>query len=138
MKASVTAEVGSALQTRGVPLSLANLDDQLEVRMEPAFDAAVDGRVLHTGTTYRVQYRWQPAATVDTVDAYNVKVDSAYLSCRLKQKLWSGHRLQGLDAVLEATNLLEEGYQPMLGSDGRTLILAQVPRTLQAGLTFSF
>ena len=75
---------------------------------------------------------------MDTVDAYNVKIDSAYLSCRLKQKLWSGHRLQGLDAVLEATNLLEEGYQPMLGSDGRTLILAQVPRTLQAGLAFSF
>ena len=138
VQASVAAEVGSTLHAKGVPLSLANLADQLEVRMEPAIAATVDGRVLHTGTTYRVQYRWQPTATVDTIDAYNAKVDSAYLSCLLKQKLWSGHRLQGLDAVLEATNLLEEGYQPMLGPDGQTLILAQVPRTLQAGLAFSF
>ena len=138
ISASVSAELGSALHTRDVPLSLANLDDQLQVRMEPAIDAAVDGRILHTGTAYRLQYRWQPSATVDTVDAYNVKVDSAYLSFLLKQKLWSGRCLQGLDAVLEATNLLEEGYQPMLGPDGQTLILAQVPRALQAGLAFSF
>ena len=138
VNASVAAELGSALRTKGVPLSVENLDDQLEVRVEPVIDAAVDGRILHTGTTYRVQYRWQPTATVDTVDAYNAKVDTAYLSCSLRQKLWSGHRLQGLDAVLEATNLLEEGYKPMLGPDGQTLILAQAPRTLQAGLGFSF
>lgn len=135
---SVVAELGSALLTKGTPLSIENLGNGLEVRIEPVIDAALDGRILRTGTIYQVQYRWQPTATADTVDPYNTKVDTAYLSCSLKQKLWSGHRLQGLDAVLEATNLLEEGYKPMLGPDGQTLILAQAPRALQAGLAFSF
>lgn len=137
VNASLAVALGSALHTKGVPLSVEHLDNKIEVRVEPVIDAAVNGR-MRTGTAYRVQYRWQPKATVDSVDAYNTKIDTAYLGCSLKQKLWSGHRLQGLDAVIEATNLLEEGYKPMLGPDGQTLILAQAPRALQAGLAFSF
>ena len=72
------------------------------------------------------------------MDRFDDPSDQAYLSCSLRQKLWTGHRLQGIDAVLEATNLLEEGYQPMVAADGQTLILAQAPRALQAGLSFSF
>jgi hypothetical protein len=41
-------------------------------------------------------------------------------------------------AVVEATNLLEQGYQPVLAPDGHTLFLAQVPRAIQCGLAFNF
>jgi hypothetical protein len=36
------------------------------------------------------------------------------------------------------TNLLAQGYQPFLSADGHTLFLAQSPRTIQAGLSFTF
>jgi hypothetical protein len=44
----------------------------------------------------------------------------------------------GLEATVDVTNLLEQGYRPFLSADGRTLYLAQAPRSLQAGLAFTF
>ena len=134
----VALELGSALERTSTPLIGVNLDTGLTHTIEPALRAQAKGHIARTGTNYKVQYRWQPGATLDSVDSFNNALDQAYLSCSLKQKLWAGHRLQGIDAVLEATNLLEEGYQPMVEPDGQTLILAQVPRNLQAGLSFSF
>ena len=46
--------------------------------------------------------------------------------------------LRGMDAVVEATNLLAQGYEPLISPDGQTLFLAQVPRGVLAGLAFSF
>ena len=71
--------------------------------------------------------------------AYNASPEEAYLSFYLRQRLWCGRLLpQGLDAVVEATNLLEQGYQPVLAPDGHTLFLAQVPQAIQGGLAFNF
>jgi hypothetical protein len=44
----------------------------------------------------------------------------------------------GLEATIDVTNLLAEGYQPFLSADGRTLYLAQSPRMVRAGLSFTF
>jgi hypothetical protein len=97
------------------------------------------GKIIHTGTSLRVKYRWQPVRTLTQVNAYNATPEEAYLSFYLRQRLWCGRILpQGLDAVVEATNLLEQGYQPVLAPDGQTLMLAQVPRAIQAGLSFNF
>lgn len=138
LSTSFTVALGSAMKTGAAPLDLRTLGSTLQTRLAPAVEGTVQGSITRLGTRYRVQYRWQPGTTLDTVNAFNNAANQAYLSCSLKQRLWSGHRLHGLDAVLEATNLLEEGYQPMVGPDGQTLILAQVPRSMQAGLSFSF
>jgi hypothetical protein len=87
----------------------------------------------------KVEYRWQPARSLTQVNAYNTTEEEAYLSFYLRQRLRCGRLLpQGLDAVVEATNLLEQGYQPVLAADGHTLFLAQIPRSVQGGLAFSF
>jgi hypothetical protein len=111
----------------------------LQARHVYAATAFIDGKILHTGTTLRSSYRWQPARTLTTVDAFRIGDDGAYLSCSLRQSLAKTHFLpQGLEAVIDLQNLLAEGYQPFLSNDGQTLYLAQTPRTLQAGLSFSF
>jgi hypothetical protein len=57
----------------------------------------------------------------------------------VRQALRWGDRLPaGLEATVDVTNLLAEGYQPFLSADGRTLFLAQTPRTIQGGLSFTF
>jgi hypothetical protein len=87
----------------------------------------------------RAEYRWQPADSLTQVNSYNATPNEAYLSFYLRQRLACGRFLpNGVDAVVEATNLLEQGYQPVLAPDGHTLFLAQVPRAIQGGLAFNF
>lgn len=97
------------------------------------------GRILRTGTSVNAEYHWQPVSTLTQVDAYNASPAEAYLSMALRQRIWGGRFLpKGMDAVVEATNLLEQGYTPVLAPDGHTLFLAQVPRAIQAGISFNF
>ena len=139
---TVTTGMGSTLERSGQPLNLSDLGLGLGLglaaHMRPAVSATVHGAVKRTSTGYSAQYGWQPSNTLDAVNAYNTLPEQGYMSCSLRQKLWSGRRLKGLDAVLEATNLLEEGYQPVVAPDGETIFLAQVPRSMQAGLSFKF
>jgi hypothetical protein len=43
-----------------------------------------------------------------------------------------------MEATLDVTNLLAQGYRPVLTSDGHMLFMAQAPRTMQGGLAFTF
>ena len=78
-------------------------------------------------------------ALVTAVDPYASFSDQAYFSCYLRQALRLGNLLPaGLDATVDVTNLLAQGYRPFLSADGQTLFLAQSPRTVQAGLALTF
>ena len=100
---------------------------------------ALKGKLIGTGTRVRASYRWQPVGDVTAVDSYGAFGDQAYLSCLLRQPIHVGRLLpQGLAATIDVTNLLAQGYRPFLSADGQTLFFAQSPRTIQAGLSFSF
>jgi hypothetical protein len=119
--------------------SLTNLGANLMPQLTPAASVAVRGKILHTRTSLKAEYRWQPLNTLTQVNAYNVTSNEAFLGFFVRQQIWAGRFLpRGLDAVVEATNLLEQGYRPVLAPDGQTLFLAQVPRGIQGGLAFNF
>jgi len=135
-------DLGTALTINaagdGTP-TLAELQSNLSVRTTQAASAAIRGKILKSGTAVKAEYRWQPAHSLTQVNAYNTTAEEAYMSFYLRQRLHCGRFLpQGLDAVVEATNLLEQGYQPVLAPDGHTLFLAQIPRAVQGGLAFNF
>jgi hypothetical protein len=133
-------DLGTALtmNSDGAP-TLAELQSNLQARTTQAASATIRGKILKSGTAMKAEYRWQPARSLTQVNAYNTGEDEAYLSFYLRQRLHCGRLLpQGLDAVVEATNLLEQGYQPVLAPDGHTLFLAQIPRAVQGGLAFNF
>jgi hypothetical protein len=76
---------------------------------------------------------------VTAVNPYAAFSDQAYLSFFVRQPITCGGWLPaGLEATIDVTNLLAQGYRPFLSADGRTLYLAQAPRSLQAGLAFNF
>ncbi len=131
---------GAALAAKeGAVVSLPTLPDDLAPEAAQTATVALRGRVVHTGTRVRASYRWQPARLVTAVDPYASFSDQAYFSCYLRQALRLGRLLPaGLDATVDVTNLLAQGYRPFLSADGHTLFLAQSPRTLQAGLAFTF
>jgi Carboxypeptidase regulatory-like domain len=119
--------------------TLVNVSTSLSPQMAQSATLALKGRVLHSGTQIRAAYRWQPTRLVTAVDPYAAFSDQAYFSCYLRQAIRMGHFLPpGLDATVDVTNLLAQGYRPFLSADGETLFLAQAPRTVQAGLAFSF
>jgi hypothetical protein len=139
LSAWVEYDLGTALRGSGEMASVSDLAAGVKPEMSQAASVAIRGRILRTGTSLKAEYRWQPARTLTQVNAYNVSPDEAYLSFYVRQRLWCGRLLpQGMDAVVEATNLLEQGYQPVLAADGTTLFLAQVPRAIQGGLAFNF
>lgn len=117
--------------------SVANAIAQLKPHNTQSAAFAVHG---HLGATrIRASYHWQPSATVTAVNPYGDLGRDAYLSLTVRQPLrWRNHLPQGLDASIDVTNLLARGYRPFLSADGQTLYFAQSPRTMQAGLSFSF
>ena len=140
MQVGVNAATGEALRSRTAPgSSLSAMILNLKAARSFGVTAFADGKILRTGTTLRTSYRWQPNAALTAVDAFRIGDDGAFLSCSLRQSLHrAGFLPQGLEAVVDVQNLLAQGYQPFLSNDGQTLFLAQTPRTVQAGLSFSF
>ena len=100
---------------------------------------AVQGTLHDSGTQVRASYRWQPSGDVSAVDPYSAMSDKAYLGMFARQQLHAGSWLPTrLEATLDLSNLLAQGYRPFVSVDGRTLYLAQTPRSIQIGLAFNF
>jgi hypothetical protein len=140
VSAAVQYDRGSALSVHNAsPEGLSEAGASLHAEDCGALTAALKARVQRTGTRVRAAYRWQPEHTVTPVNAYAALSDQGYLSFYVRQAMRWGDKLPpGLEATIDVTNLLAEGYQPFLSADGHTLFLAQAPRTIQGGLSFTF
>ena len=138
--AAVEYETGSALAMQGpAPLTVLDAESGLKPMTGQSATLALKGTLLHTRTNVRAAYRWQPGYLVTAVNPYAAFSDQAYLSFFVRQPINCGGWLPaGLEATIDVTNLLAQGYRPFLSADGRTLYLAQAPRSLQAGLAFNF
>ncbi len=138
--AALEYESGAALAEKNTSAQgVAEVAAGLHAEAAQAATVAVKGRVLRTETKLRAAYRWQPEHLVTAVGPYETNSKQGYLSFYVGQELRWGDRLPpGLEATIDVTNLLAEGYQPFLSADGETLFLAQSPRTIQGGLSFRF
>ena len=137
--ACIEGDFGGALTAVGGPgLHLADVPGQVHMRTAGAVRGSLHAAARRTGTSATLHYRLQPRSTLTQVDEFDSQVGDASLGVSLRQRLWAGRRLSGLSAVVEASNLLAQGYEPLVGPDGQTLFLAQVPRAIQAGLAFTF
>ncbi len=138
--AALEYDSGAALAMRNAgEEGLAEVSAGLHPEAAEAVTVSVQGRELRAGTMLRAAYRWQPRNLVTAVGPYAAFSDQAFLGFYVRQALRCGDRLpQGFEATLDVTNLLAEGYQPFLSADGRTLYLAQSPRMVEGGLSFTF
>jgi Carboxypeptidase regulatory-like domain len=131
---------GAALKVKdATAVTLSNVSNELTSETAQSATIALKGRVVRSGTRIRAAYHWQPTRFVTAIDPYAAFSDQAYFSCYLRQAIKIRNFLPpGLDATVDVTNLLAQGYRPFLSADGETLFLAQSPRTVQAGLAFTF
>lgn len=134
----VEYDLGTALGSNGT-LALADLPAGLNRHRMSAGTVTLRGRIHRSKTALRIAYRWQPSNSVTQVNEFNALPEEAYLTFYIRQRLWSGRvRPQSIDLMVEATNLLGEGYQTGLPASGQALALSQVPQAILGGLAFSF
>ena len=112
--------------------------EMLHPRSAQSAGIALKGKVPETGTRMHAAYRWQTDGTVSAVNPYGEFSGESFLSCGMRQSLLRSRGAGGMDATIDVTNLLAQGYRPYLSADGQTVYFAQAPRTIQAGLSFTF
>jgi hypothetical protein len=100
--------------------------------------ASVEAMLPLTRTRVRGGYRWQPAASVTSVAPYQAEEISPYLRLCVRPPLHGRAAANGLEATIEARNLLAQGYRAFLTSDGSTVFFAQADRSIRGSLAFTF
>jgi hypothetical protein len=92
-------------------------------------------------TRWIASYRWINGGAVTPVDMFDASPGQAgaYWNFFIRQPLpGTVFMTTHMEALLEVSNLLAQGYVPIVGQDGRTLYLVQAPRSLRGGVAFSF
>jgi len=141
----VTYVSGSALrlatssQAAAQAMGLAQLLASARARHAQSFSISLSGTLEGSGTHWRATYRWQPEDAVTPVAAFAENAAEPYLNLQLRQPIHMRRDgAGGFEALLNLHNLLAQGYQPYLMSDGSVLVFAQDQRGISGGLAFSF
>jgi hypothetical protein len=127
------------MQATATPESVASILQSARAHHAQMYSLMVSGTVDGLGTRWRASYRWQPESTVTEVAPYAVSASDPYLNVSIRQPIHVyGEGATGVEAQLDLRNLLAEGYQPFLTSDGSHLYFAQAQRCVRGGLAFTF
>jgi hypothetical protein len=134
-----------AAPTRGsMPAAqMAQLLAAIRPKRAQSYSISLSGTIEGTGTRWRASYRWQPEETLTPVAAYAENATEPYLNLHLRQAIHTGHDGRrdgqtGFEALVDLRNLLAQGYQSYVLSDGSVLVLAQDQRGVSGGLAFTF
>lgn len=124
----------------GGPAPIAEQVRALAPRESEMVAVSATGKLVNAGTQWRVGYSWQGGGTLTPVAPYYATSSPGpYLSLMVKQPIRCRRVLpNGMEAMVAVRNLLAEGYRPFLSSDGTTLYFAQVSRSIEGGLSFTF
>jgi hypothetical protein len=132
---------GGALVMPALPRQVALNDALAAVRPRRAqtYSIALSGTLDGTGTRWRASYRWQADDTVTAVNPFARDAAAPVLNLHFRQPIrLTRSGSGGLEALLDINNLLAQGYQPYILSDGSLVVFAQDQRSLRAGLAFTF
>ena len=106
-------------------------------RRAQMYAISLSGTLEGTGTRWRASYRWQPADTVTAIAPYSIGSIEPYLNLHLRQPIVSHSNGVNVEALLNVSNLLAEGYRPYITNFG-TVVFAQDQRSIGAGVAFTF
>jgi len=108
-------------------------------RHTQVYSISLSGTLEGTKTRWHASYSWQPEDTITQIAPFAQDAAPPFFNLHLCQPV---HIMRdgpgGLEALVDARNLLAEGYRPYLLSDGSLLLFAQDQRSLRAGLAFTF
>jgi len=141
MWVSIGMGTGNALvmDAHPIPVTLEDGLLSLRPRRSEMVSAGFGGKLTRAGTQWQATYRWQPSGTVTPIDPFDANRNNPYLSFYLRQPIrCKGILPNGMEALIDVSNLLAQGYRPFVTSDGSVLYFAQASRAVEGGLSFSF
>ena len=122
-----------------LPAGLAQMLATAHPRRTQMYSISLSGTLEGTGTRWWASYRWQSEDSMTRVSPFSEGAADPFLNVHLRQPICARRDGSGgLEALLDARNLLAEGYRPYLTSDGSLLVFAQDQRGVQGGLAFTF
>jgi hypothetical protein len=137
-KVSFAYANGSALVMPALPHpTLGQMFAAAKPRRTQMYTISLSGVLDGTGTRWHASYRWQPADTVTRLAPYEVGADQPYLNLNLRQPICVRRDGMNIEALLNVSNLLAEGYRPYV-INGGTVVFAQDQRSFGAGVAFTF
>jgi len=142
----VTLIYGSlgVLSPRGSETSIDTADDlrrMMETGHRPALTVRVSGTVKATGTRLVASYQWADyqSATPGPMFTTESARPEPGLNVIVKQPVPSIPRVPWrMEASAELSNLLAQGYLPLMTSGGNQFLLINTPRMIRGGLAFVF
>jgi carboxypeptidase family protein len=132
---------GNALVMQALPQAstLPDVLSSAHSRHMQTFAISLSGTLDGTGTQWRASYTWQPDDAVTAVAPFAQEMAEPFLNLHFRQPIRiTRDGAQGLEALIDMRNLLAEGYQPYVLSDGSLILFAQDQRSFRAGLAFTF
>jgi hypothetical protein len=133
---------GDALVISGVhgATSLSSLTSAAKPRRTQMYSLSLSGTIEGTGTRWRASYSWQPEQTLTQVAPFAADAAEPFLNLHVRQPMYRvhGEHARSIDAMVDARNLMAQGYRSFVLNDGSLLIFAQDQRSLSAGLAFTF
>jgi hypothetical protein len=139
VKLSYASGDALVMQTSTKPEDVMTILQGVHARRAQMYSLMLAGTADGTGTRWRASYRWQPESTVTEVAPFAVDATEPYLNVYVRQPICKKRQSPGgVEAQLDLRNLLAEGYQPFLTSDGSRLYFAQAQRSIRGGVAFTF
>jgi hypothetical protein len=139
IKLSYASGDALVMQASSRPADVAAILQGTHSRHAQMYSLVLSGTTEATGTHWRASYRWQPESTVTEVAPYAGDAAEPYLNVYIRQPIRVRHDGPGgVEVLIDVRNLLAEGYQPFLTSDGSHLYFAQAQRSIRGGLAFNF
>ena len=141
VKLSYASGDALVMQASAKPMDVASILQGAHARRAQMYSLALAGTADGIGTRWQASYRWQPESTVTEVAPFAVDASEPYLNVSIRQPVKLCSQSQGpggMEVQLDLRNLLAEGYQPFLSSDGSHLYFAQAQRSIRGGLAFNF
>lgn len=139
--ATVDYSYGGVLTAPESMLTLADVRQNLRVERRHSIATKFSGTIPATKTKILTSYRWTSGDAMTPVDMFNSspgEADAA-LSLFIRQPLPNKKFIPGgMEALVDVRNLLAQGYRPVMSSDGQSLYLVQVARSVRGGLSFTF
>jgi hypothetical protein len=139
VKLSYASGDALVMQASAKPTDVAAILQGAHARHAQMYSVVLSGTADGIGTRWRASYRWQPESTVTEVAPFAVDASEPYLNLYIRQPIRvSGQGPNGVEVQIDLRNLLAEGYQPFLTSDGSHIYFAQAQRSIGGGLAFNF
>lgn len=141
VKISYASGDALVMQASAKPMDVASILQGARARRAQMYSVVLSGTADGLGTRWRASYRWQPESTVTEVAPFAVDSTEPYLNVSIRQPIricGQGDGQGGMEVQVDMRNLLAEGYQPFLTSDGSHLYFAQAQRSIRGGLAFTF